>query len=199
MGMKRSKVVVFGGSFSPPTLAHTEIIARCLAVPGVDEVWLVPSGSRTDKNIAVTAADQLAMLKIVVKNVCNADKRLRIVDTELKRGIATETYDTYQEFLRDYPETDFWFVYGSDSYATIRHWLNGDWLAKNLPVMVVPRNNIPLPKTASNIQHLLPLSDYAAPISSTKVRTKLATHGDASTLIPAPIASYIKRNHLFAS
>ena len=64
--MKRSKVVVFGGSFSPPTLAHTEIIARCLAVPGVDEVWLVPSGSRTDKNIAVTAADQLAMLKIVV-------------------------------------------------------------------------------------------------------------------------------------
>ena len=182
MGMKRSKVVVFGGSFSPPTLAHTEIIARCLAVPGVDEVWLVPSGNR-----------------IVVKNVCNADKRLRIVDTELKRGIDTETYDTYQEFLRDYPETDFWFVYGSDSYATIRHWLNGDWLAKNLPVMVVPRNNIPLPKTASNIQHLLPLSDYAAPISSTKVRTKLATHSDASTLIPAPIASYIKRNHLFAS
>jgi nicotinate-nucleotide adenylyltransferase len=197
MGMKRSKVVVFGGSFSPPTLAHTEIIARCLAVPGVDEVWLVPSGSRTDKNIAVTAADQLAMLKIVVKNVCNADKRLRIVDTELKRGIATETYDTYQEFLRDYPETDFWFVYGSDSYATIRQWLNGDWLSSNLPVMLVPRNGAPLPAAAKHILHVPDLPDALAPISSTTVRHRVTQKEAISSLVPTAVADYIKAHSLF--
>ncbi|MGB4796563.1 MAG: nicotinate-nicotinamide nucleotide adenylyltransferase, partial [Candidatus Saccharimonadales bacterium] len=173
------------------------IIARCLAVPGVDEVWLVPSGNRTDKNIAVTAADQLAMLKIVVKNVCNAEKRLRIVDTELKRGIATETYDTYQEFLRDYPETDFWFVYGSDSYATIRHWLNGDWLSRNLPVMLVPRNGATLPAAAKHILHVPGLPGALAPISSTAVRQKVTQKEAISSLVPTAVADYIKTHALF--
>ncbi|QQS18476.1 nicotinate-nicotinamide nucleotide adenylyltransferase [Candidatus Saccharibacteria bacterium] len=193
------KVVVFGGSFSPPTLAHTEIIARCLAVPGIDEVWLVPSANRTDKNIAARPRQQLAMLELVVRDVFHGDSRLRILDTELRRGISTETYDTYQEFLRDYPEADLWFVFGSDSYATIGQWLNGDWLAEHLPVMIVPRNGVPLPRTSAIVQHLSPLSAQAAPISSTQVRSILALKSDASALVSTPIATYLKQNELFAS
>ncbi len=183
---------MFGGSFSPPTLAHVEIIRRCLALPDVDEVWLVPSGNRTDKQISVSPGDQLAMLKLVMQDEYNNDKRLKLVDIELRRGIATETYDTYQEFLAQHPNTDFWFVFGSDSYATIRTWLNGDWLAQNLPVLLVERNGHALPPAAAHIRHLAPLPGRIAPISSTLVRAKLKAHEDIRQLVPGPVADYVE-------
>lgn len=189
---KIKRVVVFGGSFSPPTLAHVEIIRRCLALPDVDEVWLVPSGNRTDKQISVSPGDQLAMLKLVMQDEYNNDKRLKLVDIELRRGIATETYDTYQEFLAQHPNTDFWFVFGSDSYATIRTWLNGDWLAQNLPVLLVERNGHALPPAAAHIRHLAPLPGRIAPISSTLVRAKLKAHEDIRQLVPGPVADYVE-------
>jgi nicotinate-nucleotide adenylyltransferase len=185
-------VVVFGGSFSPPTQAHEAIVRQCLALAGFDEVWLVPSSDRTDKNISVPPQQQMEMLEILASDVFLGNPRLKINHTELKRGIATETYDTYQEFLRDYPATDFWFVFGSDSYATIRTWLNGDWLAQNLPVLLVERNGHALPPAAAHIRHLAPLPGRIAPISSTLVRAKLKAHEDIRQLVPGPVADYVE-------
>lgn len=169
----------------------------CLAIPGAREVWLLPSGNRTDKRIAVSPSEQLAMLKLIVAQEFDADTRLKIIDTELQRNIATETYDTYKELLRDYPETDFWFVYGSDSYATIRQWLNGEWLACNLPVLLVPRNSVPLPATQKHIKHLTALSKKAAPLSSTRVRQAAAAKKDVGQFVPAVIANYVQTRALF--
>jgi nicotinate-nucleotide adenylyltransferase len=194
---KIKRVVVFGGSFSPPTLAHVEIIRRCLALPDVDEVWLVPSGNRTDKQISVSPGDQLAMLKLVMQDEYNNDKRLKLVDIELRRGIATETYDTYQEFLAQHPNTDFWFVFGSDSYATIRTWLNGDWLGKQLPVIIIPRNGVGAPKESPHIRHLASLPSDIKSISSTTARETIRNHKDASLYIPDSVYCHIKDRGLF--
>ena len=191
------KIVVFGGSFSPPTRAHVEIIRMCLQLPSVDEVWLLPSGDRTDKTISSAAKHQLAMLRLLVDSEFGSDTRLRVITTELERSIATETYDTYQEFLQEHPDTDFWFVYGSDSYATIRDWLNGGWLAQNLPVMIVPRNSVPLPPKNTHVKHLPALPRAVAPISSTKVRSTLSSNTNISSLVPPCIADYLEDNRIF--
>lgn len=191
------KVVVFGGSFSPPTLAHVEIIERCLALPDADEVWLVPSSNRTDKHIAASPKDQLAMLEILVKTTFHGNKHLRVIDTELRRGIETETYDTYTEFLQQYPAFEFWFVFGTDSYRTIEDWLNGDWLANNLPVLLVERNGFSLPPSNNHVRHLASLSKEVAPVSSTNVRLATKRGKPILALVPQEIADYIQANRLF--
>ncbi|MCA9326985.1 nicotinate (nicotinamide) nucleotide adenylyltransferase [Candidatus Saccharibacteria bacterium] len=199
MGSNKRKVIVFGGSFSPPTKAHEAIIRHSLSLPGYDEIWLIPSGNRTDKNIAVSPEQQLEMLHLLVHESFAGDPRLRIIDTELNRGIATETYDTYQEFLRDHPDTHFQFVFGADSYSSIHEWLNGEYLAENLPVMIVPRGNYPMPALAEHITHFPTLHADVSPISSTDVRSTAAKNETIDHLVPDTVGNYVQEKRLFKS
>lgn len=190
-------IIVFGGAFSPPTLAHEAIIAQCLARPDVAEVWLLPSGHRTDKQIAVAHQHQLAMLHVVWKDRFGGDPRLRIDDREVRRDMATETDDTYAELQRQHPNTDFWFVYGADSYQSIHSWQNGHWLATRLPVFIAPRGNSPLPRQNQHIHLLPPLPVSVQHISSTSVRERMLAGKDISESVSAPIATYIRTHNLF--
>ncbi|MGB4966675.1 MAG: hypothetical protein WBO35_00560 [Candidatus Saccharimonadales bacterium] len=58
-------ILIFGGAFNPPTLAHEAIIRQWSSMPGFDEIWLTPSGSRTDKHISITSQQQLVPLGIL--------------------------------------------------------------------------------------------------------------------------------------
>lgn len=71
------EIAVFGGTFNPPTLAHQEIIEACLQHPTFDEVWVMPSGERADKDITVEAEDRIAMLEAVKSDVFAGDERLK--------------------------------------------------------------------------------------------------------------------------
>lgn len=194
---KKRTVIVFGGAFSPPTLAHEAIIRQCLEVPGADEVWLLPSGDRTDKNISVTHAHQLAMLGVVREITPKRDPRLKIDDREVNRRIATETDDTYRELLAENPDTAFTFVYGADSYSSIRSWQNGSWLASNLPVLIAPRNAANLPSQNGHVSILPPISYELQHLSSTAVREALQNGADVSASVSEPIAGYIRTHDLF--
>lgn len=195
--VSNKNIIVFGGAFSPPTLAHEAIITICLELPGYDEVWLLPSGNRTDKLIAMSAEHQLAMLAIVQTQVFGNEPRVRIDDRELARAITTETDDTYRELRSEYPDTNFWFVYGADSYQSIRSWQNGDELARTLPVLIVPRGEAPLPDPADHIRIMPALSDHLHLLSSTAVRSRVAQDKDISRYLSEPIAAYINQHSLF--
>ena len=192
------RVIVFGGAFSPPTLAHEALIHECLDLPGYDEVWLFPSGNRTDKNISVTHEHQLAMLSVLRNIVFRDNERLKIDDREVKRRIATETDDTYRELLAENPDTAFSFVYGADSYSSITGWQNGTWLARNMPVLIAPRNGARLPGNNAHISILPPLSLELQHLSSTAVRGALERGEDVSTFVSEPIATYIRDHDLFS-
>jgi nicotinate-nucleotide adenylyltransferase len=191
------RIIVFGGSFSPPTLAHEAIIRECLELPGYDELWLLPSGNRTDKNIAVTHSHQLAMLSLLKQVVFTDEPRIRIDEREVRRTIATETDDSYRELREQNPGVDFQFVYGADSYATIRLWQNGTYLANHLPVLIVPRPGSDMPAESAHVHHLKPLSPLIENISSTAVRNALQAGQNVDASVPAAIAGYLDTHNLF--
>ncbi len=195
--MKQRKVIVFGGAFSPPTLAHEALLRQCLNLAEFAEVWLLPSGNRTDKRISASPEHQRAMLKILLKDVFKDNPRLRIDDRELRRGISTETDDTYRELLSENPNTDFWFFYGADSYVTIHTWQNGPWLSENLPVLIAPRNGAYLPSQNSHVRILPPVPNELRHVSSTAVREALQNGEAVSGSVSESIADYIRTHELF--
>ncbi|QQS19689.1 nicotinate-nicotinamide nucleotide adenylyltransferase [Candidatus Saccharibacteria bacterium] len=197
MVAQKQNVIVFGGAFSPPTLAHEALLRECLALPGFDEVWLLPSGNRTDKHISVTHAHQLAMLGILRDELSGNGNRLRIDTTEVERTLSTETDDTYRELTTKYPAVSFRFVYGADSYETIRTWQNGSWLASHLPVLIAPRNGAALPKPNSYIEILQSLPLELQHISSTAARAALERGEDVTAFVSPAIAQYISSHNLF--
>lgn len=166
--MTKKSTIIFGGSFNPPTIAHERILQACVdyAQNINADIWIMPSGNRTDKQISTSRAFRIKYLMAMIKSVGGTD--ISIITTELDREIYVETYDTLQRLQVDYPDRDFLWVYGADSIETMAVWKEGHWLLDNLDILVVRRNGSTIHPMAKKVTVL----DVDIPdgISSTVVR-----------------------------
>ncbi|HSX30845.1 MAG TPA: nicotinate-nicotinamide nucleotide adenylyltransferase [Candidatus Saccharimonadales bacterium] len=189
------QVLVFGGSFDPPTLAHEAIIRACLDLPGFDEVWAMPSGTRADKSIATSDADRLAMLQTVHSTSFGGDPRLVVTDFELRLPRPTETRVTLRELAVRYPTTGFWLVMGGDSYRNLPNWVGANEYMHDLRLVVVTEEELSI--TDSDRMRQLHLPAPIQRVSSTEIRETVARGGDVSAWISPAVAEYIARHRLY--
>ena len=194
---KQRQILVLGGSFNPPTLAHEAIIAACLALPGYDEVWLVPSGDRLDKIMAAPDEHRLNMAKIVQQKAFGNNPRIRVTDFELQLPRPTETYQTAEALARAYPNDIFCWVFGADAYADMPNWHHGDLLRKQLVMLLFDRGGHSFTKT-DNVRWM-PRPDGQPATSSTAVRAALAAGRSVDGLVSPAVLDYIVRHHLYGA
>ena len=166
--MTKKNTIIFGGSFNPPTIAHERILQSCVDYSQNlnADIWIMPSGNRTDKQISTPRDVRIKYLDAMIKSVNSSN--VTIVTTELDREIYVETYDTLQRLLIDYPDRTFLWVYGADSIETMAVWKNGQWLLDNLEILVVRRNGSVIHPLAKKVTVLN--VDIPDGISSTVVR-----------------------------
>lgn len=187
--------MIFGSAFNPPTLAHEAIIRICLELPQFDEIWLMPSGDRLDKITGVSDEHRLRMSKILATRIFPGEKRVRVTDFELKLPRPTQTYQTSRALSLAYPDANFWWAIGTDSYFSMPEWEHGAELQQNLNLLVFDsgaRNKI----KRGNVTHLY-LPDAVSDVSSTHVRKLAAAGGDLDGLVRPPIVRYIARHGLY--
>jgi nicotinate-nucleotide adenylyltransferase len=183
------KILIFGGSFNPPTLAHEAIISKALSLPEFDEVWVMPSTSRYDKQIPVSGDDRLKMLKLIKKHTFGNDPRLVISDYEFKLPHNSEMYKTILALEQHFPGDEFWFVFGGDSYDTIPDWPRGEWLTKNMNVIVI--SDTPRDTTTYS------LSDELTNISSTEARRRVSANKKIDNLVSPAVKYFIQQHNLY--
>lgn len=190
------KVVIFGGAFSPPTVAHEAIIAELLALSQFDEVWVMPSGDRADKDMTARDSDRLAMLRLVRKHSFYDDARLKNIDFELRMPRPSQTFQTVELLQKTYPDTEFWFAYGPDAYVSMPGWPNGETLQQKLKVVLFSSGGPDVPAKGKLIR--LRISDAFCDASSTGAR-RLAADGakDFTGLVSRPVAQYIQAKSLY--
>ncbi len=187
---KAQKILLFGGSFSPPTLAHEEIIARCLALPRFDEVWVMPSADRLDKQMAIDGPTRLQMLKAIHTTRFAATPRLKISDFELQLPPPTNTYQTLAALHAAFSGTTFWLAFGMDAYRSMPTWPHGQTLQKNLQVVLFGSSP---PPPESNRFPYIQLGAAFADLSSTKVRLALQAGRPIDTMVSGPVADCLKK------
>jgi nicotinate-nucleotide adenylyltransferase len=56
-------IALYGGAFDPPHKGHIKLIESLTKIPGIDEVWLLPCGERTDKKLLLPMETRFAMMK----------------------------------------------------------------------------------------------------------------------------------------
>lgn len=190
----RKSTIIYGGAFNPPTIAHQTILQKCVDFAGNDvDVWLLPSGDRTDKTIAVPRNVRLNYLDAMIQDVTHPDKDIRIELTELDRGFSVETYDTVCELNIKYPDREFVWVFGADSTETMASWKNGKWLMENVPMLIIerPGNNInPNLRRWNSLQ--IPLLD----VSSTELRRRLDASEPFTDLVGASVLQVLQTQHI---
>jgi nicotinate-nucleotide adenylyltransferase len=181
-------IIIFGGTFDPPTLAHEAIIAACLQEKGIDEVWVMPSGQRPDKPQMRDDAERLALLRAVKETSFQNEPRLRISDFEMRLPQPTETTATVVALEESYPGYTFWFVFGADSYQDMPAWRGGIELQRRLHMIVVPRGPHALPAAGRRVRHI---SVPDTGISSTLVRQRLREGRTVTDLVSAGVQALL--------
>lgn len=166
------KIIVYGGAFNPPTIAHQTILNKTVELASVigAKVWLLPSGNRTDKIIPTPEHVRMSFLKAMAENTI-APELVDINISELRRQEPIETYDTMQYFAENYPDKEFHWVFGSDSTMTMAMWKEGEWMMKNTNFIIIRRPGYPVNPQLNNATIVdVPEID----VSSTLVRERIS-------------------------
>jgi len=192
------KIALFGGTFDPPTLTHEAIIAACLAMSDFDQIWIMPSGVREDKPGMSSDASRLELLACIGQQVFGDNSRLVITDFEMQLPRPTETITTVQVLQATYPQHDFWFVFGADSYRAMPTWRGGKQLQATLPMLVVERHGDSCPPASAVVRHVpLPQEVLDMCASSTKVRQAVGAGQAIDGLVSKAVLDCIFRLGLY--
>lgn len=192
--MRKRRVIIFGGAFSPPTLAHEAIIAELLDLPQFDEVWVMPSGDRLDKDMTARDGDRLAMLRIVGEQI-QSNSRLQISDFELRMPRPSQTFQTVEALERAFPAVEFWFAYGPDSYMSMPGWPHGTELQQKLKVVIFSSGGPAISTLCETIRLHIP--DRFGDTSSTQARRLVSDGVLLKKVVSDPVARYIRERRLY--
>lgn len=188
--MEKQETIIYGGAFNPPTLAHLAILKACMnhARQTQAEVWVMPSGNRTDKQIETTREQRLAYIQAMIDDTRVEGVRTRTVTTELDREVMVETYDTVNELNEQHPDRHFTWFFGADSTETMAEWHGGQELLDTLSMLVVKRPGSTINPLA---RHAIEIMIPDMEISSTEVRRRLAEGEPVDDLVSPRVAELL--------
>jgi nicotinate-nucleotide adenylyltransferase len=173
------EVALFGGSFDPPHIGHLLAASYVVATEPVDELWLVPVFQHPfGKPLKGSFDHRVALCEAMATLL----PRTRVSRAEQESGRA-RTVDLL-EWLRDkHPQTRFALVLGTDLDAEKPQWKNFARIEELARIVTVQRGGY-----ASDAAHGPAIPE----VSSTQVRSLLASGGDVSKLLPRPVLQAIR-------
>lgn len=219
-----TRVLIFGGTFDPPHLAHARLPRIIADRLNCDQILYIPAAINPLKTQGPSASrdDRVAMLVLALADAPNA----RISTIELDRAGPSFTIDTLRQlhgqFRSSAPshaaaahsEPQFLLLMGSDQALEFQRWK--DWreiLTLATPVVMLrppwseqtfraelvgqfpPDQAEQWRKWAIFPADGLPLLD----ISATEIRRRLSAGETLDGLLDPAVAAYIKANRLYQS
>ncbi len=197
--MPARKIVIYGGAFNPPHLGHAAVLDLLLQNFPCDEVWIMPSASRRDKQIAVSGQDRKNMIEALLRSGFSGVKTpIVLSDFEISRDKPTVTYETKAELERLHPEYEFHFLVGSDSVAEIEEkWVRGRDLFSEAKFVIVGRPKFKISEKLPNHSSVIGSLPESLDMSSTLVRDRICRGESVSRYLHPAIEQYIKDRNLY--
>ncbi|MBR5199066.1 MAG: DUF1768 domain-containing protein [Bacteroidales bacterium] len=123
MEKKSKRIVVMGGSFNPPTLAHYKLMKTALDAVDADlgfytpvsDAYLKRKMARSDFFMVLSPEVRVKMLETMCTDV-----RMKVWEKEIGTVMA-RTVDTLQEIKDDYPDAEIYFIMGDDKLSLLVH------------------------------------------------------------------------------
>lgn len=219
----RNKILIVGGAFNPPTVAHIEIPLQIAKKMKLDSILYLPVGNEYNKSTLIDIEHRKNMLQIAINN--SIKKRLK--------ENPNDNISTYIDFLEAYHyrilstiesldilerewNADLYFFCGADNLATLPYWDNADKLLEHYHIVVYSREGWKIEEIIVNNDLLLnayknkrilciPIEtlDYAN-VSSTLIRDTIKDEfpdDDNKTILNRylddDVLKYIKDNNLY--
>lgn len=151
--MNKKSVVVMGGSFNPPTIAHLGLMQKALDAVNAEKGFFVPVSFPYLKRKMVRAGQshlclsddlRLKMLKAMVES----DSRIHIDTGEMNEPFAI-TPITMARLQKEYPNAEIYFVAGTDKIHLLDQLEREDGFLTKFGVILFTRAGSQLPEEAA--------------------------------------------------
>ena len=199
----KDRIVIFGGTFNPPTRAHLDIATEALYYLDAEKVLFVPVSDLYKKDDVEISYHRVNMLNLAIGNF----RRLEIDFTEVDAVKLTYTYETVEKIKSQYQDKELFLLIGADNLEDFKNWKNQRSIMENCSLLVVNRNNSSIDEIIKSNEILTEFKDkiIEAPIeeieiSSTEVRNRIAS-GELEgleNLVDKEVIDYIVENKLYS-
>ena len=199
----KDRIVIFGGTFNPPTRAHLDIATEALYYLDAEKVLFVPVSDLYKKDDVEISYHRVNMLNLAIGNF----RRLEIDFTEVDAVALTHTYETVEKIKSRYQDKELFLLIGADNLEDFKNWKNQRSIMENCSLLVVNRNNSSIDEIIESNEILTEFKDkiIEAPIeeieiSSTEVRNRIASNEleGLENLVDKEVIDYIIENKLYS-
>lgn len=196
------KIGIFGGAFNPPHHFHFAVAQNILNNDdNFSKIIFVPVGDKYKKNDLIPADHRYNMLK----KICDKNQNFEVSRLEIEEANQLFAYQTLDKFSVLYPNTELFFIIGTDSLKTLNTWANLDYLLSTYSFLVYKRGNddfydilSSLPEVSKYKEKIIFLNNEIwSNISSSYIRSEIKNNKNVSYLIPDEVLDYIKENNLY--
>ena len=196
------RIVVMGGSFNPPTIAHQKLMKDAMKAVEADLGFFVPVSDaylkrkmRYNKS-AIVLPPQLRI--DMVKCMC-VDRSMKVCDLEMGT-IKARSLETLMAIQEEYPSAQIYFIMGDDKIKLLVHLCKKKEFRENFKVILYSRDDANLTYTLDGLKIskeymrsivMCPQPEGIAGVSSSLIRERLI-HGESfDDMLPAGVGEML--------
>ena len=181
---ERKIIVVMGGSFNPPTLAHYRLMKEAIDALDADIGFFVPVSDAYLKRKMRHSHPPIVLspdLRVKMLQSMCTDSRMRVCEKEIGT-IEPRTMPTLISLQEEYPDADIYFVMGADKLKLLSHLTEKRDFLKTFRVVLYSREDGSINETLRRdslltpyLNHIvtLPQPEGTETISSSIIRERM--------------------------
>jgi nicotinate-nucleotide adenylyltransferase len=193
------RYTVYGGTFSPPHVGHASVIEAIARLVPCDEVLVMVSKDRDDKNPSVRTHHRLAMTELMIGEIFpSSPVPITVSKFELERPGLLYTYDTLLALLRTNPGDEFFITVSSELLRDMTTtWEKGRELFNTARFIVSHRPGTPLTMDLPPMAIVIGTNYAHIDVSSTFIRGLIGRGLSGMPYLTPAVARYIRDNRLY--
>lgn len=195
------RIGLFGGTFDPIHIGHMIIMENVINFMNLDKIYILPNSNPPHKLENKKTHINLR-LKMIEKSIKNNPK-LSINDYDFKDNKIHYTYKTINYFKKTYPNDEFFFIMGEDSFMDIEKWKNYQEILDEKLIIFkrTSGNNSSLlskiNKTKKYNKNIYLIDNLALDISSTLIRNLVKNNKSIRYLVDDDVIKIIREENLY--
>lgn len=195
------KIGLFGGTFDPIHIGHMILMENVINNLDLDKIYVLPNSNPPHKleNKKTALNLRLKMVNEAIKD----NPKLEINDYDYRDNEIHYTFDTINYFKKSYPNDEFFFIMGEDSFLDIEKWKNyKEILKENLIIFKrYSSKNFSLISKINQVRkynkNIYLIDNIALDISSTLIRNLVKENKSIRYLVNDEVINIIKEEKLY--